>query len=140
MNIILILVIILSVLLLSCIFCVDHFTPINHLNIKYNSNNIKVPDLLKKPSPKEKSMKDKINAELNSQPLTFENQMYSMSKYPFVGEKQLCFNNDSCSMLTAECNKNNPLIDEIDKRLGKKTDLGICTIRTDDKTVFDIKY
>lgn len=131
MKCILILLIILFIFIICSLFSLDHFKPINSLNIKYNAKNIRIPDQLIKPSKEKLSIKQKINAELNSHPLTFKDQMYSTSVYyPFVGEKKLCKNNSDCH-ITAECNHN-----VFDRNSG----IGICTIKVPDKTVFDIKY
>jgi len=77
---------------------------------------------------KELSLKEKINAELSSHPLTFQNQMYSMDVYSGIGEKQLCKHDSHCSQLTSTCN------------FKRDDGVGVCTLRIPDKTVFDIKY
>ena len=94
LNPICILVIILSVLLICSLLSMDHFKPINSLNIRYNAKNVRVPNQLQRPSQTEISIRERINAELSSQPLTFPDQIYSMDKYGFVGPKQLCFQKD----------------------------------------------
>lgn len=127
MTIICILILIILILLISSIFCIDHFSSINSLNIKYNSNNITTPNQLKK--PKHLSLKEKINAELNNQPLSFQNQLYSMPVYPYVGPKQYCLNDSNCDMLTSKCNL-------FDRNIG----IGVCTIKYPNKTAFDINY
>ena len=126
------LLIILSILIICSIFSIDHFKPINSLNIKYNTNNIKIPNQLEKPSKKELSIKEKIISELNSSPLGWQNQMYSMPVYPYVGSKTPCTNDSDCS-LTAECNHYR---DIFNRNLG----IGVCTVRNNNKTVFDIDY
>ena len=85
LNPICILVIVLCVLLICSLLSMDHFKPINSLNIRYNAKNVRVPNQLERPSPKELSMRERINSELSSQPLTFTDQIYSINKYPFVG-------------------------------------------------------
>jgi hypothetical protein len=127
-----ILLIILSILIICSIFSIDHFKPINSLNIKYNNKNIQIPNQLKKPSKKELSIKEKIISELHSSPLGWQNQMYSMPVYPYIGKKTPCINDSHCA-LTAECNHNK---DVFNRNLG----IGACTVRNSDKTVFDIKY
>lgn len=127
-----ILLVILSILIICSIFSIDHFKPINSLNIKYNSKNVEIPNKLKKPSKKELSIKEKIISELHSSPLGWQNQMYSMPVYPYVGPKTPCINDSQCA-LTTECNHNS---DVFNRDLG----IGVCTVRNSDKTVFDIKY
>ena len=133
LNPICILVIILSVLLICSLFSIDHFKPINSLNIRYNAKNVRVPNQLQRPNPTEFSMRERINAELSSHPLTFTDQIYSMDKYPFVGPKQLCYHKADCQTLTSECT---PIDDPFARELG----IGVCTIAVPHKTVFDIEY
>lgn len=110
------------------LFCVDHFKPINSLQIKYNSEKIINPNQLKQKNDSEAEIKAEI-AELNKHPLQWNYQMYSMNTYPFVGQKQTCNQDSDCSQITSECNI-------FDRTNG----IGACTIRNPDKTVFDIKY
>ena len=128
MNCIYILLIILVVFIICSMFNMDHFKPINSLKIKYNAEKVERPEQYKKPTPKELSLKEKINSELSSHPLTFKNQMYSMDVYSGIGEKQLCNHDRNCSQLTSTCN------------FKREDGVGVCTLRTPDKTVFDIKY
>ena len=109
-------------------FSVDHFKPINSLKIKYNAEKVERPEQYVKPSPKELSLKEKINAELSSHPLTFQNQMYSMDVYSGIGKKQLCRHDNHCDLLTSNCN------------FKRDDGVGLCTLRTPDITAFDIKY
>ena len=111
------------------LFCVDHMTPINSLQIKYNADKIRVPNQLNGKNWDKPTEQDKINAEIKSQPLEFNNQIYSFSRYPYVGEKQYCQGDSDCSQITAKC-------DPFDRKLG----IGVCTIRDPDSTVFDIKF
>ena len=133
LNFTYILIIIISIFIICFLLSFDHFSPINSLNIKYNAKNIIVPDQLEKPTSEELSIKDKINAELSSHPLTFTDQFYSMNKYPFVGPKQQCTNKDNCQTVTSECTQLN---DPFSRQHG----IGACTAINNDKTVFDIKY
>jgi hypothetical protein len=132
MNCIYIFLIIIMIFVIFSLFSLDHFKPINSLNIKYNSEKVRVPNQLVKPSKKKLSLKDKINAELQNQPLTFQNQIYSMDKYPYVGAKTACMSNDHCN-ITAECNKDTDLFK-------RDSGVGVCTVRVPNKTVFDINY
>ena len=111
------------------LFFIDHLTPINSLQIKYNADKIRVPNQLNGKNWDVQTEQDKINAEIKNQPLEFNNQIYSFSRYPFVGEKQYCKNDSDCSQITAKC-------DPFDRDLG----VGVCTIRQPDSTVFDIKF
>lgn len=132
MNCINILLLILIIFVILTLISIDHFRPINSLKIKYNANNVIVPDkLVNKTKKPTLSIKEKIIAELKSSPLSFENQLYSMDVYPHVGEKQTCLNDNDCSTLTSRCNK-----DVFDRNSG----IGMCTVKTPDKTVFDIEY
>lgn len=131
MNCILILLIILTVLIIWEVFSLDHFKTINSLNIKYNSKDVRVPSMLKPPNKTDLSLKEKINAELNKHPLTWKNQMYSMSVYPYVGHITHCTSNSDCA-ITAECNYNNVF--------DRDNGVGVCTVRVPDETVFNIKY
>ena len=132
MNCIYIFLIIIMIFVIFLLFSLDHFTPINSLNIKYNAEKVRVPNQLVKPTKKELSLKDKINAELQSHPLTFQNQIYSMDKYPYVGAKTACMTNNDCH-ITAECNKDTDLFK-------RDSGVGVCTVRVPNKTVFDINY
>ena len=132
MNCIMILLIILMILIICSLFSLDHFKPINSLNIKYNAKDVRIPNQLKKPSKVELSLKEKINAELIHQPLRFTKQIYSASVYPFVGPKTPCKTDKHCH-ITAECNHNTDVFD-------RKKGIGVCTIRVPDKTVFDIEF
>ena len=138
MNAIYILIIVLSVLLLCSLFCTDHFKSINSLNIKYNTKKARIPFQLKKPSPKELSLKEKITSELKSQPLTWHDgpgklfsnspgQIYSSSKYPWVGPLRLCEDDSDCPSLSSTCTNMND-------------NFGMCTIAQPNTTVFDIEY
>ena len=129
MNCIYILLIILVVFVICSMLSVDHFKPINSLKIKYNAEKVERPDQYKNPLPKELSLKEKINAELSSHPLTFKNQMYSMDVYSGIGKKQSCEYDSYCSQLTSTCNFKS-----------EEDGVGVCTLRTPDKTVFDIEY
>ena len=132
MNCIIVLLIILFIFIISALFSMDHFKPINSLNIKYNSKKIRIPNQLHKPSKKKLSLKEKINAEIKNCPLIWENQIYSISNYPFVGPKTPCYKNKDCS-ITAECNHDSNVFD-------REKGIGVCTIRVPDKTVFNIKF
>lgn len=134
LNITLILLLIFTIPILYILFTTDHFKPINSLNIRYNAKNVTVPGQLEKLNPKELSIKEKINAELSSHPLTFKDQIYSMNKYPFIGPKQLCYNKGDCYSISSECSKltNDPF--------NRETGVGVCTIALPNQTVFDIKY
>lgn len=129
MNFIYCLLIILTVFIICSFLCTDHFKPINSLSIKYNSKNALYPGKLenkyKTPSEKkELTIQEQINSRLSSQPLSFNDQIYSSSKYPGIGTSKLCNNNNDCNSINSICdNKTN-----------------ICTLRIPDKTVFDIKY
>ena len=131
-NLIIIIVII-SMFLICSLFCYDHFKPINSLNIKYNAKNVRIPKQFKKLSPKEMSLKEKINSELSSHPLTFKDQIFSFNKYPFVGAEQLCEDDNDCSTITSECTKLN---DPFNRKLG----IGVCTVANPDKTIFNVEY
>ena len=133
LNPILILTIVLSIFIICSLLSLDHFKPINSLNIRYNAKNVRVPNQLEKPTAKELSMQDKINAELSNHPLTFTDQIYSMNKYPFVGPKQLCLEKGDCETITSECT-------QLDDPFSRAFGIGACTIAVPHKTVFDIKY
>lgn len=132
MECILVFLIILTVLIIYILFSLDHFKPINSLNIKYNSKNIKIPNQLEKPTKIKLSLKEKINAELKNHPLVWENQMYSNPNYSYVGSKKPCMTNSDCH-ITAECNHSSNVFD-------RENGVGVCTIRVPDETVFNIKY
>ena len=132
MEYIIVLLIILTVLIICSIFSLDHFKPINSLNIKYNSKNIRIPNQLQKPNKIKLSLREKINAELKNSPLVWENQKYSIPNYSYVGPKIPCKTNSDCS-ITAECNNNSNVFN-------REQGIGVCTVRIPDKTVFDIKY
>lgn len=129
MKCIIILLIILFIFIICSLLSFDHFKPINSLNIKYNSKDIRIPNQLKKLSKIELSLKEQINSQLKNNPLGWEDQMYPISKYSYVGPKTLCNNNSDCA-ITAECT------DVFNRDLG----IGVCTVRVPDKTVFDIKF
>lgn len=131
MNCIYILLTILIILIICSLFSFDHFKPINSLNIKFNSKNIRIPRQLKKPNKNTLSIKEKINSELHSSPLIWQNQMYSNQNYSHVGPIIPCLNNYNCH-LTSECNFDANIYD-------RKNGVGVCTLREPDKTVFDIK-
>lgn len=128
MSYLYILLIILFVFIICSLFSVDHFKPTNSLKIKYNSPKIERPNQIKQFSPKTLSIKDEINSELSSHPLTFQNQMYSMDVYNGIGEKQSCTHDNECSQLSSSCN------------FKRENGVGTCTLRMPDETVFDIKY
>lgn len=132
-NCIYILLIILAIFIIFSLFSLDHFKSIDALNIKYNSKDIIVPDQLKKPSEKKLSIKQQITSELGNQPVSFSEQLYSMSVYPHVGEKRICNQDSYCSYLTAECNKKTDL-------LSRDSGVGVCTLRINDKTAFNVRY
>jgi hypothetical protein len=132
-NCIYILLIIFSIFVICSLFSLDHFKSINSLNIKYNEKDVYIPNQLKKPTKDKLSIKEQITTELGSHPLSFKEQIWAIPNYPFVGEKKLCSKNSDCNYLTAECNKNTDL-------LSKESGLGVCTLRINDKTVFDVKY
>lgn len=132
MQVLCILLIILFLLIICSLMSLDHFKSINSLNIKYNSDNVKIPNLLKKPSNKQLSIQNQINSELSSHPLHFENQIYSSPKYPYVGFKTDCKDNTDCH-ITSECNHSSNVFD---RNLG----IGACTVRNPHTTVFDISY
>jgi len=133
LNLCLIFITVLIVLSICFLFNIDHFQPINSLNIRYNSKNIRVPNKLKKSPPKTLSNIQKINSELSSHPLTFTDQIYSMNKYPFVGPKQLCREKGDCETITSECT-------QLNDPFSRENGIGMCTIAVPHKTVFDIKY
>ena len=132
-NCIYILLIILSIFIICSLFSLDHFKSINSLNIKYNAKDVIVPDHLKKPSKKKLSIKQQITSELGSHPLYFKEQFYAMPVYPQVGEKRICNQDSDCSYLTSECNKNTDLF-------SRDSGVGVCTLRINDKTAFDVRY
>ena len=127
-NCVYILLIILAIFIICSLFSLDHFKSIDTLNIKYNDNDVIVPEQFKKPS-----MKELITSELSNQPLAFSEQLYSMPVYPHVGEKQICNKDTNCSFLTAECNKNTNLF-------SRESGVGVCTLKINDKTAFDVSY
>ena len=110
------------------LFCVDHFEPINSLQIKYNADKIIHPNKFKNINKSESKINSPLS-ELNKHPLEWNNQMYSMNTYPFVGQIQKCKVNSDCSQITSKC-------DIFDRKNG----IGHCIIRNPDKTVFDIQY
>jgi len=132
MKCIIVLLIIVTILIISALFSVDHFKPINSLNIKYNAKNVRIPNQLGKPSKIKLSLKEKINAELKNSPLVWENQMYSIPNYSYIGPKTPCKNYSHCA-ITAECNHDSNVFD-------REHGIGVCTVRVPDKTVFDIKF
>lgn len=132
MEFIIVLLIILTIFIICSLFSMDHFKPINSLNIKYNSKNVRIPNQLHKPSKMKLSLKEKINAELKNSPLVWENQMYSIPNYSYVGAKTPCKTDSQCS-ITAECNHDSNVFN---RELG----IGVCTVRVPDKTVFDIAF
>lgn len=131
LNILLICILALLIIFVISLLTVDHFKPINSLNIKYNQKNVVIPNQLKTPTKPELTINNKINSELSSHPLTFQNQIYSMDKYPFVGSKQLCTNNDTndCSTITSQC-----------VPFSRDSGVGVCTSILSPKTIFDITY
>jgi hypothetical protein len=132
MECITVLLIILTILIICSLFSIDHFKPINSLKIKYNDKNIRIPNKLVTPKKEKLSLQEKINSELQNNPLSWNNQMYSMFVYPYIGEKKICLNNSDCP-LTAECNYNTNVFH-------RDNGVGVCTIRIPDKTVFDIQF
>ena len=132
-NYIYILLIILAIFIICSLFSLDHFKSINSLNIKYNAKDVRIPNQLKKPTQNKLSIKQQITSELNNQPLAFSEQFYSMDVYPYVGEKRVCSKDSDCSYLTSECNKNTNLF-------SRDSGIGVCTLRMNDKTAFDVKY
>lgn len=132
-NCVYILLIILAIFIICSLFSLDHFKSIDSLNIKYNAKNVIVPDQFKKPSEKKLSIKQQITSELGNQPLHYLKQIYSFPPYPYVGEKRSCNEDSECSYLTAECNKNTNLF-------SRDSGVGVCTLRINDKTAFNIKY
>ena len=133
MECITVLLIILTIFIICSLFSIDHFKPINSLNIKYNSKNVRIPNQLVRPNRKELSLREKINAEVKNSPLVWEKQMYSMFTYPYVGQKQACKNNSDCNSLYTECNNDSNVFD-------REQGVGVCTVRVPDKTVFDITF
>jgi hypothetical protein len=132
MECITVLLIILTILIICSLFSIDHFKPINSLNIKYNAKNVRIPNQLEKPSKIELSLREKINAELKNSPLVWENQMYSIPNYSYVGPKTPCKSDSHCA-ITAECNHDSNVFD-------REHGVGVCTVRVPDKTVFDISF
>lgn len=106
---------ILLLIYICSILLVDNMTPINNLKIKYNKPDVIYPEVFI-------PTLDLKTTELNKQPLYFENQLYSMDKYPYVGNKQNCMNDSDCSQITSECTH------------------GTCTFKNPHKTLFDINY
>lgn len=125
-NIIAIIILILLIIFIINLFCIDHMTPINSLQIKYNNPSVLIPDQLEK---NDRTENENINSALKNQPLEFNNQIFSFSKYPFVGEKQFCENDSDCSQITAKCN----FID-------KSSNIGVCTLKEPSNTVFNIDF
>ena len=119
-----ILILLVVVSIISC----DHFKPINSLKIKFNSKNVIEPNKLKQENPVKLSLKEIINSELSSHPLKWEDQMYSMPVYPYVGYKEECKNDSDCSMYSSKCLKDS------------NYSTNYCTLRIPDKTIFDISY
>ena len=114
-------------LILFFVFRKDHFSNINGLKIKYNSDNIIKPNELDNPSNNcetniNNKLQEAINSELSSQPLSWDNQMYSFDKYPFVGQKQSCNTNNDCSQISSKCQN------------------GECILKNNNTTVFNVKY
>ena len=132
-NIIYILIIVLSIFLISSLLSLDHFKPINSLKIKYNSKNVIVPKKLKSHNKNELSLIDKVNSELSNHPLTYNEQIYSIKKYPFVGAEKLCKENNDCETINSICEIN-------DDPFSRKSGIGTCVISTPNKSIFDIKY
>ena len=132
MECITVLLIILTILIICSLFSIDHFKPINSLNIKYNTKNVRIPNQLKKPNKTKLSLREQINAELKNSPLVWENQMYSNPNYSYIGPKTPCINDSQCN-ITAECNHDSDVFD-------RKQGIGVCTVRVPDKTVFDIAF
>ena len=127
----------LIILLLLCIFGVDRFISLEKmkdLNIKYNSKDVIIPFQLSKP----KDNNEETNSKLENQPLRFPKQLYNIGfNYPYVGELQSCNTDADCSQITAKCHK--PFyINYNDKK--RNTDVGVCTLRIPDKTVFNISF
>lgn len=118
-------ILILLLIYIINLFCVDHFKPINSLQIKYNNDKIIIPNQLKK----ENNTNSKLISEINKHPLQWNNQMYSMYTYPFVGSEQTCKVDSDCSQITSEC-----------KILDEKKNKGVCVLKNPNKTVFDIKF
>lgn len=121
-------IIILIVFFLIMISRKDHLRNVNSLNIKYNAKNVRIPNQFKKYTPQELNIKEKINSELSSHPLSFEKQVFSTgNKYPHVKNMTSC-NNDSDCFISAKCTPN-PL---------SKT--SYCTVRYPNETLFNLKY
>ena len=99
MECITVLLIILTILIICSLFSIDHFKPINSLNIKYNAKNVRIPNKLEKPSKLKLSLREKINAELKNSPLVWENQI--QFKLFICWTKNI--NQIHCA-ITAECN------------------------------------
>ena len=129
-NFLCIFLILIMLLFLISLFRIDHFKSINSLPIKFNSKKIINPDkYMSKPLSKSEKLQQDISAELSSQPLTFQNQLYTFDKYPHVGEKQLCKTNSDCSQITAKC-----------KGIDAATGIGVCVLDNNEQTLFDITY
>lgn len=122
--------IILFVTSICLLFSIDHFKPINSLNIKYNSKDIIIPDKYTSLKNNKKSIKEKIISKLNSQPLHWENQLYTMPVYPNIGNKTYCNDNLDCNIVS-KCTKD---------IFNRNNGIGVCTLKYPDKTVFDIKF
>ena len=135
MNLLVILLIILSIFIICSLFCTDHFTNINSLGIKYNAYDVMNPKQLQRPTPKELTLREQINAELESHPLMFDKQIYSSYRYPNLPpmEKMLqkCTNNSDCLLPTTECKK-----DIYNRQFG----VGTCQLSRPHTTVFDVEY
>ena len=56
MKCITVLLIILTILIICSLFSIDHFKPINSLNIKYNDKNIRIPNKLVTPKKEKLSL------------------------------------------------------------------------------------
>lgn len=132
MQLICVLLVILSIFIICSLFSMDHFKPINSLNIKYNAKNVRLPNELKQ-NKHDLSLKQKILSELKSSPLGWQNQMYSNFKYPYVGAKTPCTDNSQCN-ISSECNYDD------DNIFNRESGIGVCTLKVPDKTVFNIKY
>lgn len=133
MKVLCILLIILFLLIICSLMSIDHFQSINSLNIKYNSDNVKIPNLLEKLPQKSLSIKDEINSKLSSHPLHFEKQIYSSAKYPRVGFKTHCYSNNDCGSLTSECDHSSNVFN---RELG----IGACVLREPNETAFNVSY
>ena len=111
-----ILIILLILIIIPC-YCIDHFTNVNGLNIKYNKYT--VPGDLEE---KKENKKNELRELLENQPLAFENQIYSSPKYPYIGPKTKCDKNSDCE-ISAYCADNK-----------------ICNLIDTSETLFSIPY